>query len=106
MRRYTEFISVLARRAQINNMLNNLNFKVMIKTYYRSEYDQKQWVKLIDEALRLRCKISYSIYGNTCVIDSTETETRLLAFTNNTNDSNHRRKWAEHLHERIRKAAM
>ena len=106
MRRYTEFISVLARRAQINNMLNNLNFKVMIKTYYRSEYDQKQWVKLIDEALRLRCKISYSIYGNTCVIDSTETETRLLAFTNNTNDNNHRRKWAEHLHERIRKAAM
>ena len=78
----------------------------MIKTYYRSEYDQKQWVKLIDEALRLRCKISYSIYGNTCVIDSTETETRLLAFTNDTNDSNQRRKWAEHLHERIRGAAM
>ena len=78
----------------------------MIKTYCKSEYDQKQWVKLIDEALRLRCKISYSIYGNTCVIDSTETETRLLAFTNDTNDSNHRRKWAEHLHERIRKAAM
>ena len=78
----------------------------MIKTYYKSEYSEKQWVKLIDQALKLHCKISYSIYGNTCVIDSTETETRLLAFTNNTNDSNHRRKWAEHLHERIRKAAM
>ena len=78
----------------------------MIKTYYRNEYDEKQWVKLIDEALKLRCKISYSIYGNTCVIDSTEAETRLLAFTNDTNDSNQRRMWAEHLHERIRKAAM
>ena len=78
----------------------------MIKTYYRNEYDEKQWVKLIDEALKLRCKISYSIYGNTCVIDSTETETKLLAFTNDTNDSKQRRMWAEHLHERIRKAAM
>ena len=78
----------------------------MIKTYYRSEYNEKQWVKLIDEALKLRCRINYSIYGNTCVIDSTETETELLAFTNDTNDSNQRRMWAEHLHERIRKAAM
>ena len=78
----------------------------MIKTYYRSEYNEKQWVKLIDEALKLRCRINYSIYGNTCVIDSTETETKLLAFTNDTNDSDQRRMWAEHLHERIRKAAM
>ena len=78
----------------------------MIKTYYRSEYNEKQWVKLIDEALKLRCRINYSIYGNTCVIDSTETENKLLAFTNDTNDSNQRRMWAEHLHERIRKAAM
>ena len=78
----------------------------MIKTYYRSEYNEKQWVKLIDEALKLRCKINYSIYGNTCVIDSTERETELLAFTNDPNDSSQRRKWAEHIHERIRKAAM
>ena len=78
----------------------------MIKTYYRSEYNEKQWVKLIDEALKLRCRINYSIYGNTCVIDSTEAETKLLAFTNDTNDSDQRRMWAEHLHERIRKAAM
>ena len=78
----------------------------MIKTYYRSEYNEKQWVKLIDEALKLRCRINYSIYGNTCVIDSTETETKLLAFTNDTNDSNQRRMWAEHLHERIQRAAM
>ena len=78
----------------------------MIKTYYRSEYNEKQWVKLIDEALKLRCRINYSIYGNTCVIDSTEAENKLLAFTNDTNDSDQRRMWAEHLHERIRKAAM
>ena len=78
----------------------------MVKTYYKSEYTEKQWIKLIDEALHLRCKIEYSKYGNTCTIDSTETETELLVFTNNPSDSSQRRKWAEHLHERIRKAAM
>ena len=78
----------------------------MVKTYWKSEYNEKQWKSLIDEALRLGCNIEYSKYGNTCVIDSTETETRLLAFTNDTNDSDHRRMWAEHLHERIRGAAM
>ena len=78
----------------------------MIKTYFKSEYNEKQWENLINQALKLRCKITYSIYGNTCVIDSTETETKLLAFANDTNDSNQRRMWAEHLHERIRGAAM
>ena len=78
----------------------------MIKTYYRSEYNEKQWVSLIDEALKLRCKINYSIYGNTCLIDSTETETKLLKFVNEMDDFSNRRKWAEHLHERIRKAAL
>ena len=79
----------------------------MIKTYYRSEYNEKQWVKLIDEALKLRCRINYSIYGNTCVIDSTDMETKLLVSENiDTNNSRYRCMWAEHLHERIRKAAM
>ena len=78
----------------------------MVKTYYKSEYTEKQWVSLIDEALKLRCKIEYSTYGDRCTIDSTEAETKLLAFTNDPNDSNHRRKWAEHLHERIQRAAM
>ena len=78
----------------------------MVKTYWKGEYDWKQWVKLIDEASKLGCKIQYSIYGNICMIDSTEAETKLLAFTNDPDDSNHRRMWAEHLHERIRKAAM
>ena len=78
----------------------------MVKTYWKGEYDWKQWVELIDEASKLGCKIQYSIYGNICMIDSTEAETKLLAFTNDPDDSNHRRMWAEHLHERIRKAAM
>ena len=78
----------------------------MVKTYWKGEYDWKQWVRLIDEASKLGCKIQYSIYGNICMIDSTEAETKLLAFTNDPDDSNHRRMWAEHLHERIRKAAM
>ena len=78
----------------------------MVKKYWKGEYNWKQWVKLIDEASKLGCKIQYSIYGNICMIDSTEAETKLLAFTNDPDDSNHRRMWAEHLHERIRKAAM
>ena len=78
----------------------------MVKTYWKGEYDWKQWVKLIDEASKLGCKIQYSIYGNICMIDSTEAETKLLAFTNDPVDSSHRRMWAEHLHERIQRAAM
>ena len=78
----------------------------MVKTYWKGEYNWKQWVKLIDEASKLGCKIQYSIYGNICMIDSTEAETKLLAFTNDPDDSSNRRKWAEHLHERIQRAAM
>ena len=79
----------------------------MVKTYYKSEYNEKQWIKLIDEASHLRCVIEYSKYGNTCTIDSTETETRLLEFEGiDTNNSSYRRMWAEHIHERIQRAAM
>ena len=78
----------------------------MVKTYWKSEYNEKQWVKLIDEASKLRCKIEYSIYGDRCTIDSTETETRLLAFTNDPNNSRYRCMWAEHIHECIGRAAM
>ena len=79
----------------------------MIKTYYKSEYSEKQWVKLIDQALKLHCKITYSIYGNTCVIDSTETETKLLEYEGiDINNSSCRSMWAEHIHERIGRAAM
>ena len=79
----------------------------MVKTYWKSEYNEKPWKSLIDEALRFGCKIEYSIYGNTCVIDSTETETKLLVSENiDTNNSRYRCMWAEHIHECIGRAAM
>ena len=79
----------------------------MVKTYWKSEYSWKQWVRLIDEASKLDCKIQYSIYGNTCIIDSTEVETKLLVSENiDTNNSRYRCMWAEHIHERIQRAAM
>ena len=78
----------------------------MVKRYWKNEYNEKQWKKLIDEASKLGCKLQYSIYGNTCLIDSTETETRLLKFANEMDDFSNRRKWAEHLRERIQRAAM
>ena len=79
----------------------------MVKTYWKSEYNEKQWKSLIDEALRFGCKIEYSIYGNTCVIDSTETETKLLVSENiDINNSRYRCMWAEHIHECIGRAAM
>ena len=79
----------------------------MVKTYWKSEYSWEQWVRLIDEASKLGCKIQYSKYGNTCVIDSTDMETKLLVSENiDTNNSSYRRMWAEHIHERIQRAAM
>ena len=79
----------------------------MVKTYWESEYNEKQWKSLIDEALRFGCEIKYSIYGNTCLIDSTETETKLLVSENiDTNNSRYRCMWAEHIHECIGRAAM
>ena len=36
----------------------------MVKTYYRSEYSDKQWKALIDKATELGCQITYSKYGN------------------------------------------
>lgn len=79
----------------------------MVKTYWKSEYNEKQWKSLIDEALRLGCNIEYSKYSNTCVIDSTDMETKLLVSENiDTNNSYYRCMWAEHLHERIQRAAM
>ena len=79
----------------------------MVKRYWKNEYNEKQWKSLIDEALRFGCEIKYSIYGNTCLIDSTETETKLLVSENiDTNNSRYRCMWAEHIHECIGRAAM
>ena len=79
----------------------------MVKRYWKNEYNEKQWKSLIDEALRLGCKIKYSIYGNTCLIDSTDLETKLLVSENiDTNNSRYRCMWAEHIHGCISRAAM
>ena len=79
----------------------------MVKRYWKNEYNEKQWKSLIDEALRFGCEIKYSIYGNTCLIDSTDTETKLLVSENiDTNNSRYRCMWAEHIHECIGRAAM
>lgn len=31
----------------------------MVKTYYRSEYSDKQWKALIDKAAELGCQVTY-----------------------------------------------
>lgn len=46
----------------------------MVKTYYRSEYSDKQWKALIDEAAELCCQITYNKYGDRAEIDSTDRE--------------------------------
>lgn len=44
----------------------------MVKTYYRSEYSDKQWKALIDKAAELGCQVTYGRYGDRVEIDSTE----------------------------------
>lgn len=46
----------------------------MVKTYYRSEYSDKQWRALMDTAAELGCQVTYGKYGDRAVIDSTENE--------------------------------
>lgn len=45
----------------------------MTKSYYRSEYSDKQWKALIDKATEPGCQITYSKYGNIVTIDSKRT---------------------------------
>lgn len=51
----------------------------MTKSYYRSEYSDKQWKALIDKATELGCQITYSRYGNIVTIDSTDRKSRIIA---------------------------
>ena len=76
----------------------------MTKNYYRDEYTKQQWIALIDEAIKIGCKIEYSKYGNIAEIDSTYIETIL---TNNLPHSigTSRGIWAEHIHRMIQDAA-
>lgn len=68
----------------------------MVKTYYRSEYSDKQWKALIDKATELGCQITYSKYGNIVTIDSTDRESRIIATTGR--DEQDRAAWAERIH--------
>lgn len=71
----------------------------MAKNYYRSEYSDKQWKALIDEATELGCQITYSKYGNIVTIDSTDRESRIIATTGR--DGQDRAVWAERIHGMI-----
>ena len=53
----------------------------MRQNFYKNEYASQEWENVIDEALKLGCRIEYSIYGNVCTIDSTELENRILKDT-------------------------
>ena len=74
----------------------------MTKNFYKKEYSEKEWKRVIDKALNLGCKIEYSIYGNVCTIDSTDLENRILKDTQKSmNDCVSRMFWAERIFTRI-----
>lgn len=73
----------------------------MAKSYYRSEYSDKQWKALIDKATELGCQITYSKYGNIVTIDSTDRERR-TAQTGR--DGQDRAVWAERIHGMIQES--
>ena len=74
----------------------------MKQNFYKNEYTPKQWENVIDEALKLGCRIEYTIYGNICTIDSTELENRILKDTHKSlSDSVSRIFWAERIFARI-----
>lgn len=68
----------------------------MVKTYYRSEYSDKQWRALMDTAAELGCQVTYGKYGDRAVIDSTDRENMLVGDRENT-----RAMWAEHIHKML-----
>ena len=72
----------------------------MVKTYYRSEYSDKQWKALVDKATELGCRITYNKYGDRAEIDSTGRENTVLKSTGKSlNDCKARIFWAEHIHQ-------
>ena len=72
----------------------------MKKTYYRSEYSDKQWKALIDEAAELGCQVTYGKYGDRAEIDSTDRENAVLQSTGKSlNDCKARSAWSEHIHQ-------
>ena len=77
----------------------------MVKTYYRSEYSDKQWKALIDKATELGCQITYNKYGDRAEIDSTDRENAVLQSTGKSvDDCAARSFWAEHIHQMLQES--
>ena len=77
----------------------------MIKTYYRNEYTEKQWKALIDKAAELGCQVTYSRYGNSAEIDSTDYENiNLRNSGRSVDDCAARSFWAEHIHQMLQES--
>ena len=77
----------------------------MTKNYYRDEYTKQQWIALIDEAIKIGCKIEYSIYGNIVTIDSTNVENILMKNLPNVFFGISREGWTKKIHGRIQDSA-
>ena len=78
----------------------------MVKTYYRSEYSDKQWKALIDKAAELGCQVTYGLYGDRAEIDSTDRENAVLqSVGNSVDDCVARSIWAEHIHQMLQESA-
>lgn len=77
----------------------------MKKTYYRSEYSDKQWKALIDKATELDCQVTYSKYGNHAEIDSTDKENAILQHSSKSvDDCAARSFWAEFIHRELQES--
>lgn len=76
----------------------------MEKTYYRSEYTEKQWKALIDKATELGCHVAYDRYGGYVKINSTMLENNLCK-TYPKAISTVRHEWAERIHEVLQESA-
>ena len=68
----------------------------MTKLYFKSEYTEKQWQILIDNAIKVGCTYKYSKYGDIVLIDSTDAEIRLSQ-----GDEISKKYWADHIHNII-----
>lgn len=77
----------------------------MKKTYYRSEYSDKQWKALIDKAAELGCQVTYNKYGDRAEIDSTDRENSILQSTGKSvDDCAARSIWAECIHQMLQES--
>lgn len=77
----------------------------MKKTYYRSEYSDKQWKALVDKAAELGCQVTYNKYGDRAEIDNTDRENAVLQSTGKSvDDCAARSFWAEHIHQMLQES--